>query len=158
VAREAVQGSAELKKTFQELTNMQSSEWKSTMRAAVRDPMNKVMKRAKANLSRISPGDTPAHTTYLGRLVTAGFAMRSVRMVVRVVARAGRAIATLGVRREAFYVLSFFELGTSKIPRQPWLTPALEQSTNDAVREVGAAMRKRIIAIARRRANKARAK
>jgi hypothetical protein len=34
----------------------------------------------------------------------------------------------LGVRPEAFYAVQFIELGTSKIPKRPWLEPAFRQS------------------------------
>lgn len=131
---------------------MQSADWKSTLKAAVRNPMNKVKRKATANLTRISPGVTESHKTYLGRLVTAGFALRSVAMVVNFFPKRGIVNAVLGVKKEAFYVLSFFELGTSSIPRQPWLTPALEESSDTAVRDVGEAMRARIERIARKRA------
>jgi hypothetical protein len=149
-----VQGSAELRKTLEELGDMQSSDWKSTMRAAVRAPMMRVRRRALVNLSAISPGKTPLHKTYLGRMVTAGFAYRNVLLKVKLYPRQGAAVANLGVAKEAFYVLSFFELGTSTIPRHPWLTPALEESTDSAVKEVGVAMRRRIEQIAKKRAAK----
>jgi len=37
----------------------------------------------------------------------------------------------LGVRPEAFYAIQFIELGTSKIPKRPWLEPAFRKSIND---------------------------
>lgn len=151
-----IEGLAELEKAFKDLTNMSSSEWKSTLNAAVRKPMTAVKKKAEMNIRVISPGKTPLHRTYLGRMVSSGFASRSLVIVVRVLARARapRAFALLGVRREAFYAIQFFELGTPAlgIPATPWLAPALESSTSTALREVGAAMRQRIERIARKRA------
>lgn len=151
VAKTDVEGAAELRLALKELGDMQASDWKSTLKTAVRVPMMRVRKQAIANISSISPGKTEIHRTYLGREVTAGFASRSLRVVVRLRAKQGIVSAVLGVLPEAFYALSFFELGTSTIPRQPWLTPALEASSDNAVKEVGAAMRRRIEQIARKR-------
>lgn len=144
-------GAAVLSKALQELGNMGSKDWKSTMRVAVQVPMQRVKKQAAANLSAISPGKVAQHKTYKGRIVAAGFAARNLVLVVKVNAIQGVAWAMLGVRTEAFYVLSFFELGTSSIPRHPWLTPAMEASKDSTITEVGSAMRKRIDRIAKKR-------
>lgn len=130
---------------------MDLPEWKSAMRAAVRNPMRKVQKRAAGNIARLSPGKTPLHRTYRGRLVSRGFAARSLRVVVWLWAKLGEgttARAVLGVKAEAFYAVQFFEKGTSRIPRQPWLVPALEAMKGTAVTDVGQALRKRILKIA----------
>jgi len=151
MANEHVEGAEVLKQALKELGDMKSSDWKSTLRAAVRVPMMRVRKQAIANLSAISPGKTPIHRTYLGREVTAGFAVRSVALVVKLFPAKGVVSAILGVKKEAFYALSFFELGTSTIPRHPWLAPALEASTDSSIKEVGEAMRRRINQIAKKR-------
>ena len=44
----------------------------------------------------------------------------------------------VGVRPEAFYAVSFIELGTSSIPKRPWLEPAFRASRGD----INARMRK----------------
>jgi len=147
----AVIGAAELHKALTDLADFTTAEWKTALRGAVRKPMNQVMRRARANIAKISPGKTLIHKTYRGRQVGAGFASRNLRMVVKL-GRNGTARAILGVRAEAFYALQFFEKGTAYIPQQPWLVPALEASKDGAVQEVGAAMKKTIDAIARRRA------
>lgn len=146
-------GSAVLKAALNELGDMSLQEWKSTLRAAVRSPMNAVKKRAQSNITAISPGKTPVHKTYLGNWRSAGFAARSIMMKVKLDIRTGTATAVLGVAKEAFYAISFFELGVPSmgIPRTPWLTSALEASTDTAIREIGDAMRKRIDAIAKKR-------
>jgi hypothetical protein len=153
VANESVQGSAALKAALKELGDLSKPEWKSVLRAAVRNPMNAVKRRAQSNITSFSPGKTPVHKTYLGNWRSAGFAARSIAMKVTLNQRTGTATAILGVVKEAFYALSFFELGVPSrgIPRQPWLTPALEASKDDAVRQVGDAMRKRIDSIAKKR-------
>lgn len=147
----------ELNKQLTELRDFNLQDWKSTMRKAVRDPMVQVMRRARGNIAAVSPGKTPWHYSYLGKqgpILTAGFAARNLRIIVKLGKgrSAGSASAVLGVRQLAFYAIQFFELGTARIPRRPWLVPALEASKDAAVQEVGAAMKKRIEAIARKRA------
>src|SRR5690606_28668844 len=113
--------------------------------------MKDVMRVARSNISRISPGKQKIHRTYKSRLVTAGFASRNLRMITRMSRYKQMAQSVLGVRKEAFYALQFFELRTAKIPRQPWLTPAFYQSRDRMLAKVGEAMRKRIERIARKR-------
>jgi len=144
-------GIPELSRTFDELGAMNSSEWRSAMRKAVRTPMAKTMTRARGNVARFSPGKTLLHKTYRGRLVSAGYAARNLRMIVKFSRGGGSATAILGVRAEAFYALAFFERGTSKIAAQPWLVPAFSASQETAVQDVGQAWLTRINAIAKKR-------
>jgi hypothetical protein len=144
-------GVPELQKTFDELGGMTRSEWRSTMRKAVRTPMSKVQSRAQGNIAKISPGRTLLHRTYRGRLVSAGFAARNLRLIVKFSRGGGSATAILGVRAEAFYALAFFERGTSEIAAQPWLVPAFRESRETAVNDVGQAWLTRINAIAKKR-------
>ena len=146
---EYVEGTRELTKKLRELAS--PKEQAATLRAAVREPMKDVMRVARSNISRISPGKRQIHRTYKGRLVTAGFASRNLRMITRMSRDKQMAQSVLGVRKEAFYALQFFELGTAKIPRQPWLMPAFYQSRNQTLAKVGEAMKKRIERIARKR-------
>lgn len=120
----------------------------SALRASVSQPMRKVMKKAQANVARLSPGKTPMHRTYKGRLVSAGFASRSLRVKTIMSKDKQRATAMLGVLSEAFYAVQFFELGTATIPRQPWLVPAFESSKKDMVEGIADVLRKRIAKIA----------
>lgn len=152
MAKYQVEGIAELSKKLEELASPKQQA--ATLRASVREPMKIVMDKALGLLSKISPGKTPLHRTYLGRLVSAGFASRSVRMIVRMDKAKTMAAAVLGVRKEAFYVLQFFELGTSTIPRQPWLMPAFYQSANEVLKKMGEVMKERIERIARKRSGK----
>lgn len=150
------EGGEEIAAALHQLADQGLAEWKTTLRSAVRDPMRNVMKRAEANIAVLSPGKSELHRTYKGNWVGAGFASRSIRMNVRLTKQGS--VAVLGVLSEAFYALSFFELGVPSrgIARQPWLTTALEASKEQALREVGAAMRKRIDAIWRRNVRKAK--
>lgn len=145
-----LEGVAELTAKLRELAN--PKEQAATLRAAVREPMKQVMARAQANIARISPGKADVHKTYKGRLVGAGFAARNIRMIVAMSKDKQAARALLGVRKEAFYALQFFELGTAYIARQPWLTPAFYSSRSTSVKAIGEVMKKRIERIAKKRA------
>lgn len=145
-----VEGTKELTAKLRELAS--PKEQSATLRAAVRTPMRAVMSRAQANISSISPGKRQLHRTYKGRLVSAGFAARNLRMIVKMSKDKQMAQAVLGVRAEAFYALQFFELGTAKIPKQPWLIPAFVGSRDPMVQGVAEVMRQRIERIAKKRA------
>lgn len=145
-----LEGYAELSKKLTELASPKQAI--SALREAVRKPMKQVMQVAQANIAQISPGKADIHRTYKGRLVGAGFASRSLRLVVKTGKDKASVSALLGVRKEAFYAVQFFELGTAAIPKQPWLVPAFESSKDEAVRAVGATLKARIEKIAKKRA------
>lgn len=77
------------------------------------------------------PVGVDQHRTYKGRTVAPGFAKRSIRVVARLNKDKTGASASVGVAAEAFYAVQFVELGTAKMPAQPWLRPAY-QSTRQA--------------------------
>ncbi len=140
-----VEGTEELYRKLKVLAS--EKELGSALSAAVRAPMRETMKKAKVNLQRISPGATLLHKTYKGRWVSSGFAQRSVRMIVTKF-KNGSVSAVLGVRKEAFYVLQFWEMGTSKLAAIPWLQPAFFGSRNEHIKGVGEVMKQRIERIA----------
>ena len=144
-----VDGVKELEQKLNELAS--PKEQAATLKAAVREPMKQVKTRAEANITAFSPGERELHRTYKGRLVSAGFAGRSIRLIVKMDRAKTMAQAILGVRAEAFYALAFFELGTSRIARKPWLMPAFLSSQNEMIKGIGDEMRKRINRIAKRR-------
>jgi len=156
--RSQLEGVAELTSKIRDLSN--PKETAATLRASVREPMKRVMIKAKGNLTIISPGriterakkGTLTHKTYLGNTVNAGFAQESVRMITVLSKDKQQAKAILGVRKEAYYVLQFFELGSSKTPRQPWLQPAFRSSENAMLQGIADTMRKRMLRIAKQRA------
>lgn len=100
--------------------------------------------------ARMPQGSEP-HKTYRGRLVSPGFALSTLHIEVSTNKRTGAVVATLGVGREAFYIVQFVELGTSKMEAQPWLRPAFEQSQDGMLRKIADELRKRVEKIARRR-------
>ena len=125
---------------------------KNALRAAVNEPMRTiVLPRAKAGIARISPGKTKLHRTYKGRMVSAGFAAASLRVRTSVKRDGSSATARLGVLKEAFYALQFFEKGTAYIPAQPWLVPAFLSTRMQAIKGVGDAIRARIQQVAKKR-------
>jgi len=70
--------------------------------------------------------------TYKGRLKMPGYASRNLRRVSYFSPDRTAVSVHLGVRREAFYALSFVEFGTSRTPPRPWLEPtwrALQSTT-----------------------------
>jgi hypothetical protein len=150
----ALSGSENLRKAFAELGDMSSSEWKKTLRAAVRTPAKQVVNQAVINIGKISPGKAKEHLTYRNNVVSAGFASRSIRMKIKIDPKKGVTTAFIGVLKEAFYAISFFELGLPSrgIAREPWLVPALNGRVSSSVEEVGEALLKCITSIAKRRA------
>jgi HK97 gp10 family phage protein len=74
--------------------------------------------------TRSQPLDPYPKKTYKGRRVAPGFTSRSVAVKAYLRRTRDFVKVALGVRREAFYALAFIELGTSKIPKRPWLEPA----------------------------------
>lgn len=97
----------------------------------MRRVIRKAIRPAYVKAAETIPVGTEAHRTYKGRLVAPGFAKRSLRVVTRASEDGKRVSAAMGVRKEAFYVVVFDELGTSKMAARPWLRPAL-QTTQDA--------------------------
>lgn len=122
---------------------------RKALRQSVTVPMRRVMKAAKINLERVSPGVAEFHKTYTGRIVTRGFAQRSVRLRVSVTKKLTAAFAKLGVLKEAYYAVSFFERGTAKLGARPWLVPAFEVNRENSLRLVGQTLKENIEKIAK---------
>lgn len=142
-----LEGYAELERKLAQLASPR--EGAAALKESVRKPMQDVMKNARWYIARISPGEADYHKTYKGRIVGAGFAARSMRVVTKMSRDKSSATAMLGVRKEAFYAVQFFELGTAYIEAKPWLVPAFENKRSDAVRGVGDTLRARIEKIAK---------
>lgn len=117
------------------------------LRGSVRAAMKEVQEHANNTVpvGRIKD----IHRTYKGRLVTAGFARRSLRVIAKVKAGGAGAEAVLGVRKEAFYVLQFIERGTAKYPAHPWLEPTFAASQSRALDKLASEIRRRIERIAK---------
>lgn len=115
------------------------------LKVAARDAMKPALEQAKEGAPVAEPpyGPYAGHnfaydpypkTTYKGRLVAPGFTKASVRMVTALTDNAMHVRVALGVRQEAFYSVSFLELGTSKFSRRPWLEPSFRYSVAEVER------------------------
>lgn len=86
----------------------------------------KVLRRAVARavkpvaelMKQRVPKGTKAHKTYKGYTVYPGFASRSIRAITKVDKKTGQAVARLGVRKEAYYAIQFYDLGPYTITKR----------------------------------------
>lgn len=138
-------GAAELSKKLAELGAGVQGKY---LRQVVREAIKPALRQAEAT---IPVGDKP-HRTYKTKLVPPGYAKMSLRLKTWVSRDKAAATAMIGVLPDAFYVLQFIELGTSKFPAAPWLTPAFEATVSPMTSGVAGALRKRIDRIAKARA------
>lgn len=138
-----IKGLRELGRKLDELPKKASG---SILKKAVRYAAKPVIVDAKQRI----PQGVDAHRTYKGRLVAPGFAKRGIRMAVKGSRDGKKAVARIGVRREAFYAINFVELGTSKQPAQPWLRPALESTKDQQVSRLAEKLKMEIDKVARK--------
>lgn len=114
------------------------------LRSALMSATLPVVKEARA---RAPLGKLP-HKTYKGRIVSPGFLARSLGRKSRVNRDGTGVSVSIGVRNEAFYGVQFLELGTSKIPRRPWLVPSYEAKHREALDIFKARLKERIDKVA----------
>lgn len=133
-----LEGVAGLMMQLEELGKLEDGK---ALRAAVRAGIKPATNRAKAMI----PQGIDAHRTYKGRLVSPGFAKRSIRAVTSVSKDKQKASAALGVRSEAFYAVQFVELGTSKMAARPWLRPAFSSTVQQQQEAMAESLRKSIL-------------
>lgn len=120
-----LQGTAALTRQLLALKN-QGTDVK-ILRAIVKAGIQPAYERAKATI----PVGTVPHKTYKGHTVEPGFAKSTLHVATHQRSDKGAVFASLGVEGEAYYVVVFIELGTSKMAARPWLRPAL-MNTSDA--------------------------
>lgn len=65
-----------------------------------------------------APKGTVGHKTYKGRYVAPGFASRQIARRSRFNKAAGTASITIGVRKEAFYLIQFYDQRSGRTPYQ----------------------------------------
>lgn len=140
-----LEGVADLTK---KLTEMRGALAAKDLRGVVKEAITEAEHKARA---RIPQGSQP-HITYRGRLVSPGYAISTLHVETFINKRTGAAVATLGVGREAFYATLFVELGTARMPAQPWLRPSFEESEDGMLRSIAAELRKRVERIAKKQA------
>lgn len=139
-----LQGAAALTRRLRELGELEKGK---PLREAVRDGIKPAYNVARSR----APEGSVLHKTYKGRLVAPGFLRRSVKMVVRQSKDKKAAFAFLGVAREAFYGTLFVELGTSKMAARPWLIPAFESMTSQALEAIRSRLAKAVAKAAKTR-------
>jgi len=71
-----------------------------------------------------APKGKVTHRTYKGRLVAPGFLSRSVKRSAKI--GNGFVSVAIGVKREAFYGVTFLDRGTKKIPARNWFLSRFE--------------------------------
>lgn len=97
------------------------------LRAIVKAGIQPAFERAKATI----PVGTVPHKTYKGHMVEPGYAKSTLHVATHQRPDKGAVLASLGVEGEAYYVVVFLELGTSKLAARPWLRPALMNTANE---------------------------
>jgi HK97 gp10 family phage protein len=81
----------------------------------------------KKKMEAAAPKGKKVHRTYKGRLVAPGFLSRSVIRKTRVDKRTGKVSVSIGVKREAFYGVTFFDKGAGKLKAHHWFKKVFEK-------------------------------
>lgn len=118
-----------LKELSDQLSRLGSKVGGKALRSAAMRATLPVVKAAKSS----APVGVKPHKTYKGRLVSPGFLSRSVARKSRLSKDKRNAYVFIGVKPEAFYGLQFLELGTSRIPKRPWLTRVFESNQKQVI-------------------------
>lgn len=129
---------------LQALSDVQSAQ---VLRSAVRAAGQPILDEMRIRVP--SPGKgTELHRTYKGRLVAPGFLSRNLRFVVTRIKKAGAIDGIFGVRKEAFYGLTFVERGTVKMAAHKWFVVSIEAAAERSVKIFGDTITARLKAIA----------
>jgi len=137
VAKESIEGLKELSKQLSELGKSVGSK---ALRSAAMYAAKATLDDAKASIPK---GKKP-HKTYKGRLVAPGFASRNLIRRSKLSKDKRNVRVSIGVKKEAYYALSFIELGTKHIPKRPWLSKAFEKNKNEMVSRLKSRLKKNI--------------
>lgn len=119
-----LEGVAALTKQLNALSSLEEGR---ALRRAVKAGIKPALTLAQ---SLIPVGSEP-HRLSNGLLVNYGYAKAALRTISTINAAKNIASGILGVRKLAFYALQFIELGTHKMPAQPWIRRALLESRSD---------------------------
>ena len=136
-----------LEKLSKQLTTLGPKMGSKFLRSALMSAALPVVKSAKASV----PVGNESHKTHKGRIVAPGFAARNVAKKSTLSRDKRTAYVSIGVKREAFYAISFLELGTKHIAKRPWLTKALQKEQFNVIRRFKATLKKKIEQEAKRR-------
>lgn len=145
-----LKGAAELHKKLELLGQVGATKiMRSTLRAAMQPAKKKAQEAAKTLSKR-----GRAHRTFKGRLVAPGFASRNLRIIVTRGRGGENPRALLGVRAEAYYAVAFLELGTSEIPKTPWLVPSFEAALPQVMEKMVSDLKRKIERASKGKVNK----
>lgn len=122
--RSTLEGVAALTRQLNELSSLQEGR---ALRGAVRAGMKPALARAQT----LAPVGTEPHRLKNGLLVGPGYARSTVKIVTTINAAKNIASAIMSSGKLAVYEAVFKELGTWKMPAQPWLRRSLLESRND---------------------------
>jgi HK97 gp10 family phage protein len=116
--RSTLEGVAALTKQLNELSSLEEGR-------ALRNAVRAGMKPALAQARITAPVGSEPHRLKNGLLVAPGYARGTVRVITTINAAKNIASAIMSTRALAFYEAVFVELGTHKMPAQPWLRRSL---------------------------------
>jgi len=124
---------------YKELEKLGAKLGTKTMRSA----LVAATKPLKAKYKMIAPVGSEPHRTYKGRLVAPGFLSRSI--VSAASTKHGKISIRLGVKREAFYGVTFLdEKGARNITPFHWFKREFVNSENDLVENFRKELRKKL--------------
>ena len=129
------------------------------LREAVRAAVKPVVDSAKANAPVGNPpystvagdGDPYPIKDWKGRYRVPGYTSRNIVARARLSRDGLLASVRVGPLSSAFYSVNYHEFGTSKIPKRPWLEPALRSNLGNIDVRLKAEIVKRIDKAARKK-------
>lgn len=142
------------KELHDKLAAMGAAAGGKALRSAALQSMLPVLRAAQANAPVGNPpynGKDPYPVKdWKGRYRTPGYLKRNI--IRRAYLSRDRKMARVyvGPKNSAFYGTQFLELGTSKIPKRPWLEPALRANLSAVDERLKAALKKNIDKAAKR--------
>ena len=114
-----VEGFEELRRNLEAL---QTQAARNALQLATRKAAQVV--RDEAQMRAPERQDNRIKQTYKGNPQGPGYLKRHINVAVKYYRNTGIVRAVIGPSAEAFYGTQFIEVGTSRIPRKPWLVPA----------------------------------
>lgn len=133
-----------LKELSEKLARLGKDLGGKSLRQAASASVTPVMRQLRA----AAPVGSKAHKTYKGRIVAPGFLKRSIAKRTKLDRRKGSAFVTIGVKREAFYGVSFIESGTRNLDPQPWFVRTFETNQQTIESGLKSELKKRIARVA----------
>jgi HK97 gp10 family phage protein len=142
VSTPSLEGVAQLTRQLQALGKLDDGK-------ALRRAVGAGIKPALRIAQSIIPVGTEPHRTYQGLLVAPGFAKTQLRTITTINAAKNIASGILGVRKAAFYILQYVELGTRFQRAQPWIRRALLEGRDDGEAALRASLQKDVLKAAK---------